>query len=47
MPELNNMQIKNPLRVIYNFSKENPAVVDYTFPTELVAEDDDGTIIAE
>lgn len=44
MPELNNMLIENPLRVIHSFSKQNPSVVDYTFPTELVAVDDDGII---
>lgn len=44
MNELNHMSIENPLRVIHSFSKQNPAVVDYTYPTELVAEDDDGAI---
>lgn len=41
---LNNMFSNRPVDLIYSFSKESPALVNFTFPTTIDASDNQGTL---
>ncbi len=41
---LNSMFSSSPVEIIHHFSKENPALVNYTYPTSINATDDEGSL---